>query len=136
MNKATEVFNKMMETDYFSQWMGLKALTLEEGHCVLQMTVRKEMLNGFGILHGGLTFAFADSALAFSANSRGVLSVLLDASATYPSAAYEGDVLTAEAVEMANGKKTGTYDITVKNQKGEVVGLFRGTVYRTTRSVI
>ena len=62
----TAVFQEMMEKDYCSQWMGIEPVLLEAGHCIIKMTVKKEMLNGFGILHGGISFAFADSAFALS----------------------------------------------------------------------
>ncbi len=134
--KAKQVYDKMMEKDFFSQWMGVELVTIEEGTCILRMQVKKEMLNGFGILHGGVSFAFADSAFAFASNSYGRLSVSMNANMTYSKQAREGDTLIAKATELVKGNKSGTYDVEVTNQNsGEVVALFRGTVYRTSSEV-
>lgn len=133
---SKSVFDKMMETDYFSQWLGIRLVEISDGKCVLEMTVRKEMLNGFAILHGGVTFAFADSAFAFASNSHNKLSVSLTASMTYSKPAKEGDIIVATAIELSLTNKTGTYDVVVSNKNnGETISLFRGTVYRTSREV-
>jgi acyl-CoA thioesterase len=136
-NTPKFVFDKMMETDYFSQWLGIQLLEISEGKCVLEMTVRKEMLNGFAILHGGVTFAFADSAFAFASNAYNKLSVSLTASMTYSKPAKEGDTIVATAIELSLTNKTATYDVVITNKNtGETVALFRGTVFRTSRLVI
>ncbi len=128
------IFDKMMETDYFSQWLGIELIEIKEGQCVIAMTVRKEMLNGFGILHGGVTFSFADSAFAFASNSHNRLSVSLTASMTYSKPAKEGDIIVATATELSLTNKTATYDVLVSNKNtGETLSLFRGTVYRTSK---
>lgn len=133
---SKSVFDKMMETDYFSQWLDIRLVEISDGKCVLEMTVRKEMLNGFAILHGGVTFAFADSAFAFASNSHNKLSVSLTASMTYSKPAKEGDIIVATAIELSLTNKTGTYDVVVSNKNnGETISLFRGTVYRTSREV-
>jgi acyl-CoA thioesterase len=135
-NMSKSVFDKMMETDYFSQWLDIRLVEISDGKCVLEMTVRKEMLNGFAILHGGVTFAFADSAFAFASNSHNKLSVSLTASMTYSKPAKEGDIIVATAIELSLTNKTGTYDVVVSNKNnGETISLFRGTVYRTSREV-
>jgi acyl-CoA thioesterase len=127
---------KMMDNDPFSRWLGIEILKVSLGYCRLKMTVRPEMRNGFDTLHGGVSFAFADSALAFAANSRGILSVALNCSVTYPNPARVGDVLIAESKEVVHGHKTGTYDIEVKNENtGDLICLFRGTVFRTSRQI-
>jgi acyl-CoA thioesterase len=130
---AERVVNKMFEEDRFSNWLGIERVLIEQGHCILRMKIRNEMLNGFGIAHGGIAFSFADSALAFASNSYGRLSVALDCSISFPVAVNEGDVLTCEAKELALTNKTGTYLIEVKNQKNENVAFFKGTVYRTSK---
>ncbi|MGE0561197.1 MAG: hydroxyphenylacetyl-CoA thioesterase PaaI [Flavobacteriales bacterium] len=128
-----DIVNKMMETDAFSQWLGIKILASAKGSCKLQMQVRPEMCNGFGIIHGGITFSLADSALAFASNAHGRLSVALECSISYPNAVNVGDVLTAEATEVSLTNKIGIYSIPVTNQKGEIVGVFKGSVYRTSK---
>ncbi|MFT7297584.1 MAG: acyl-CoA thioesterase [Sphingobacteriales bacterium] len=131
--KAGKVVDTMMEHDFYSQWLGIKVLETGEGISKLHMTVRKEMLNGFGIAHGAITYALADSALAFSANSHGVKSVSVETSISHIAGVKEGDQLTATATEIHKSRKIGVYDISVSNQNNEKVALFKGTVYRTSK---
>jgi acyl-CoA thioesterase len=133
---AKKVAARMMETDHFSNWMGVKILDIKEGYSKIEMTLRKEMLNGFGIAHGGITFALADSAFAFACNSDGKITVALDVSISFPKAGKEGDVLTAEAKAVNKTNRTGLYLIEVKNKKDELVALFKGTCYKTEKSLL
>ncbi|MFI5129329.1 MAG: hydroxyphenylacetyl-CoA thioesterase PaaI [Chitinophagales bacterium] len=130
------VVQHMMQNDYFSQWMGVEVLEVKEGYSKIKMTIRKEMVNGFGIVHGGLPFSLADSAFAFACNNRNNLSVALDVTITFTKAVNIGDVLTAEAKEFHNGRSTGVYLITVTNQKNEQVALFKGTCFRTGKTLV
>jgi len=132
---AKQVVDRMMVTDYFSQWMGVKVLEVREAYSKIQMTLRKEMLNGFGIAHGGITFALADSAFAFACNSDGKITVALDVSISFPKAGKEGDVLTAEAKLVNKTNRTGLYLIEVRNQNNDLVGLFKGTCYKTDKQL-
>jgi len=140
MNKKDEIANKvvskMMDNDSFSQWMGLQVMEVKEGYSKVKMTIRKEMLNGFGIVHGGLAFSLADSAFAFACNNRNNISVALDVTITFTKAVNVGDELTAEAKEIHNGKSTGVYLITITNQKNEQVAFFKGTCFRTGKSLL
>ena len=133
---AGSVVSHMMENDYFSQWMGVEVLEVKEGYSKIKMTIRKEMVNGFGIVHGGIPFSLADSAFAFACNNRNNLSVALDVTITFTKAVNIGDVLTAEAKEFHNGRSTGVYLITVTNQKNEQVALFKGTCFRTGKTLV
>jgi acyl-CoA thioesterase len=133
---ATSVVDHMMENDFFSQWMQVKVLEIKEGYSKIQMTIRKEMVNGFGIVHGGLPFSLADSAFAFACNNRNNLSVALDVTITFTKAVNVGDVLTAEAKEFHNGRSTGVYVITVSNQRDEQIALFKGTCFRTGKTLV
>ena len=133
---AKAVFDKMMEKDYCSQWMNIKALIVKEGHCKIKMVVKKEMLNGYGILHGGIAFAFADSAFAFASNSYGRLAVSINGSMIYSKSAMEGEVLYAEAKALNVNHKTADFDVNVMNEKDEVYYYFRGTVYRSSKEVL
>ena len=133
---AGKVVDKMMDHDAFSQWMDVKALDIKEGYSKIQMTIRKEMVNGFGIVHGGIPFSLADSAFAFACNNRNNLSVALDVTITFTKAVNVGDTLTAEAKEVHNGRSTGVYLITVINQKNEQVALFKGTCFRTGKTLV
>src|SRR3954454_22392167 len=132
---ARKVVDIMMKQDYFSQWMGIKILDVKEGYSKIQLTLRKEMLNGFAIAHGGITFALADSAFAFACNSDGRITVALDASISFPKPGKEGDILTAEATQIAKTNRTGLYLIEVKNQHNELVALFKGTCYKTEKVI-
>lgn len=136
MPTAQQVVTHMMEYDLFSQWLGIEILDVKDGYSKIKMTVRKEMINGFGIVHGGIAFSLADSAFAFACNNRNVLSVALDTSINFTKPVHVGDVLTAEANELHNGKSTGLYHITVKNQNEHVVALFKGTCFRTNKALI
>ena len=133
-NNAKAIVDRMMQTDAFSQWLGIEVVELETGYAKLQMTVRSEMVNGFNIIHGGVTFSLADSALAFAANSHGKMAVALDCSITYPSAVKKGDILTAAATEFSCTNKVGVYNVKITNQNKVEVALFKGTVYRTSKN--
>jgi len=123
----------MYDGDRFSKLLGINVESVSEGACVLSMKIREDMANGFGIVHGGVTFAFGDSALAFASNSYGRLSVALEASISYPAPVNIGDTLTAVARELSRTRRIAVYDITITNQDKNVVGLFKGTVYRTSK---
>lgn len=131
-----KVYDKMMATDYCSQWMGITPLFLKEGHCKIRMQVKKEMLNGYGALHGGIAFAFADSAFAFASNSYGRVSVSIQGSMNYSKSARLGDTLYAEAKALNVTYKTADFDVNVMNEAGEIYYYFRGTVYRSSKEVL
>lgn len=131
-----DVVQHMMNNDFFSQWMGVEVLEVKEGYSKIKMIIRKEMVNGFGIVHGGIPFSLADSAFAFACNNRNNLSVALDVTITFTKAVNVGDILTAEAKEVHHGRSTGVYLITVTNQKSEQVALFKGTCFRTGKTLV
>jgi len=135
-NMAREVVDHMMDHDAFSQWLGIEVLEITEGYSRISMTIRKEMVNGFGIVHGGVPFSFADSAFAFACNNRNNLSVALDVTISFMKAMHIGDTLTAEAKEIHNGRSTGVYLISIHNQRDEQVALFKGTCFRTGKTLI
>jgi acyl-CoA thioesterase len=134
LKSPEKITDTMMATDYFSQWLGIKVLESGNGKSKLSMTVRKEMLNGFGIAHGGITYSLADSALAFSSNSHGKKSVSVETSISHTISVSEGDELIAEAKEEHCSNKIGIYTITITRRSDKaVVALFKGTVYRTSK---
>ncbi len=128
---AQRVVARMFENDPFSIWLGIERKVVDAGQCVLHMRVRSEMLNGFAIAHGGISYSLADSCLAFAANSHGIQAVSVETSISHTKPVKEGDMLTATAEEMSLSNRIGIYHITVSNQRNEVVALFKGTVYRT-----
>lgn len=133
---AGKVVAHMMEHDLFSRWLGIEVLEVKEGYSKIKMMVRKEMINGFGIVHGGIAFSLADSAFAFACNSRNNLSVALDTSINFIKPVHVDEVLVAEAKEVHNGKSTGLYQISITNQKDHPVALFKGLCYRTNKNLI
>jgi len=134
--KANEVVAHMMKHDLFSQWLGIEVLEIKEGYSKIKMLVRAEMINGFGIVHGGVAFSFADSAFAFACNNRNVLSVALDTSINFLRPVHVGDELIAEALEIHNGRSTGLYQIRIFNQHQHEVAVFKGTCFRTHKTLI
>jgi len=109
----------------------MQLIAISEGHCKLEMKVTKDMLNGFSIAHGGITYSLADSALAFASNSRGIQSVSIETSINHLSKVIEGDILTATSEEKNLTGRTALYLINISNQNNQAVALFKGIVFRT-----
>ena len=133
MEKHEAVVKKMYDNDAFSQWLGIELVDLKPGYCKLKMTVREEMTNGFSIAHGGITYSLADSALAFASNGHGRMAVSVETSISHTVSVKTGDEIVAEAIEEHLSNKIGIYKITITNQNEQIVGLFKGTVYRTSK---
>lgn len=130
---AEKSANILLGNDKFSSWLGIELIEVKPGRAVIKMVIRKEMLNGFDICHGGVIFSFADSAFAFASNTHGEKSVSIENSITYVNPTYEGDLLTAVAEEVSSGNKIAAYDIKVYKSDNTLVSLFRGLVYRTKK---
>ncbi len=130
---ARDVVAKLHAADAFSRWLGIQVVEAAHSKSVVTMTVRDEMVNGFGSAHGGVVFSLADTALQFIVNSGGFLSVALDCTISYPVAVRPGDVLTAQGIEESTTNKLAFCAITVRNQHDIIVAHFRGTAYRTAR---
>jgi acyl-CoA thioesterase len=130
---AERVVEGMLAADAFSRWLGLEVVELAPGRCTCRMTIREEMVNGFGVAHGGIIFALADSALAFASNTTGKVNVSIDNTISYPAPVHAGDVLTAVAEQENRTTRLGFFRVRVTNQHQHPVGLFRGTVYQTSR---
>lgn len=132
---AERVVSTMRSRDGFSAWMGLEVIALLPGACTTRLTVRSDMLNGFGVCHGGVTFSLADSALAFASNTHGLVTMSVENGIAYVAKAALGDVLTATAEEEGAGGPLAFYRVVVRKQDGSTVAIFRGTVYRTKREL-
>lgn len=132
---ARETVEYMFEKDLFSQWLGIELIEIKNNYCLIKMPIKPDMINGLGTVHGGVTFAFADSALAFSSNNTGEAAVALNCYINFTKAAKNGDVLSAESILLTDTRKTAVYDITIRNQNDEVVAGFRGTVYKLGKKV-
>ena len=131
-DRARAVVTKMLALDAFTRRLGIEVLDVGVGRSVCRMTIRDDMVNGFGTSHGGALFTLADSALAFAVNSDGMVTVAIDCTISYPAVVRIGDILTATAAQDAASRRLGFCAVTVRNQNDVVVGHFRGTVYRTT----
>lgn len=129
MKSPKEIIEIMMRSDAFSQWLGIELISIEKGFCSLSCVVKPDMLNGFHIAHGGITYSIADSCLAFASNSHGLQCVSIETSISHIKKVTLDDHLTATSREISRNKKTGIYEIGVHNRKNELVAIFKGTVY-------
>jgi acyl-CoA thioesterase len=116
----------MWVDDRASQMLGMQVLAVGPGTSTLAMTVRADMVNGHDLCHGGLVATLADSAFAYACNAHNEVTVASGFDINLLAAARRGDVLTARAVEVRKAGRTGVYDVTVSNQRGEAVAVFRG----------
>ena len=133
MNIPQKIVNKMFDQDAFSQFLGIDIVAVSKGYCQLKMTVRKEMLNGFQIAHGGISYSLADTALAFAANTHGKKCISMETSISHTEGVHTGDILTATTEELSYTEKMGLYLITISNQDNKEIAYFKGTVYRTSK---
>ena len=124
-----DIVRTMMEKDIFSNWLAISIDEISVGQCKLTMTVTEDMVNGFHIAHGGITYSLADSALAFASNSYGNKCVSIETSISHTRPVKIGDKLTATCEELNRGRTIGIYQVTVKNQDNKTVALFKGTVH-------
>jgi acyl-CoA thioesterase len=128
---AERVGAGMFAEDAASRGLGMRIEAMGAGYARLSMRVRPDMLNGFKICHGGFITALADSAFAFACNSSNELTLAAGIVVDFVAPAMEGELLIAEAREVVLAGRTGIYDVTVTNQKGQVVAVLRGRSYRT-----
>ena len=129
---AERVVTAMMAKDAFSRQLGMDVIDVRPNGATVRMRVRADMLNGFEVCHGGVTFALADSALAFASNTHGKVTVSIENSITYPKGVFEGDVLTAIAEQESDTNRLAFYRVTVR-RGDDTVAMFRGTVYKTNQ---
>ena len=130
MSKIHPVVQKMLDGDEMTRWLKAEVLESKEGFCKLQMVVRDEMANGFKIVHGGIAFSLADSAIAFAANSYGRHAVSLSTSIRHLHPVFVGDTLIAEAEVTSLKHKIVNVDANVVNQEGVKVADLQATGYR------
>jgi acyl-CoA thioesterase len=135
MTTPAGITAQLMQHDRFSQWLGLRIDHTGPGYCKLHFQVAETMLNGFDVVHGGVLFAAADSAFAFACNSHGILTLALDANISFIRPAHRDDLLTVEAKEIHQGGRTGVYEVRISNTHDELVALFKGTAYRTSKTL-
>jgi acyl-CoA thioesterase len=126
----------MMAEDAASQGLGMRVEAMGPGYARLSMHVRSDMLNGFKICHGGFITTLADSAFAFACNSGNELTVAAGIVVDFVAPAMEGELLTATAQEVVLTGRTGIYDVTVTNDKGQIVAVLRGRSHRTKNTKV
>ena len=126
---AEQVRALMLENDRATRALGMQVTAIGPGRATLTMPVRADMLNGHATCHGGLITTLADSAFAFACNAGNEMTVASGLSIDFLAPGREGDVLTAEGVEVSRAGRTGVYDVTVRNQRGELIAVFRGRSY-------
>lgn len=134
MLDPVDIFHRMFDNDPFSRWMGMKLVSIEAGVCTLQMQVRAEMLNGFGVAHGGITFSLADSAFAFACNISGRHTVSIHCTIEHVAPVFEHDILIATATEENLGNNLSNYAVRITKEDGTAVAFFRGVAYRKQRT--
>jgi acyl-CoA thioesterase len=130
-----QIVEDLLQKDPFSQWMGIKIISADEGYCKVQCTITKTMLNGFNVVHGGIIFSLADTALAFSAATAGRVALALDNSISFTKKAHFGDTLTAHSKALNMTFRTGLFDVKITNQSDELIASMKGTVYRTKEEI-
>lgn len=128
MLNPSEIVAKMMEKDQFSQWLGIRVEKIEKGECILSCAVKEQMLNGFEILHGGISYSISDSALAFASNSYGYKCVSIETSISHTRPVKMGDKLRAITKEIHRGKTIGIYEVLIHNQENKLISVFKGVV--------
>jgi acyl-CoA thioesterase len=128
---AERVVAAMMAKDGFSRALGMEVLEVRPHAATVRLVVRDDMLNGFGVCHGGVAYSLADSALAFASNTHGRITVSIENGISYPKKIAAGDVLVATAARETGTNRLGFYRVTVR-RGDDVVALFRGTVFQTS----
>ena len=130
---GTQIPYKMLSQDAYSSWLGIEILSCEIGRVKVGMTIREEMLNSMDKAHGGISYALADTAFGFTANTHGRYAVSIETSINHIEALHLGDYITAQATIDLQKKNVGFNVVEVK--KGDtLVALFKGVVYRTNKN--
>ena len=133
MKTPDEIVGMMLRGDAYSKALGMHVAFLEAGSCVLRMKVQEHMVNGFNIAHGGITYALADSAMAFASNAHGMQCVSIETAISHIKKVQVGDELTATCNTLSRNRKVGIYAVEVTNQSNELVAHFKGTVLVSDR---
>ncbi len=133
MKTPEEIITIMLENDAFSKWLHVNIDAIGKGFCKLSAKIKPEMLNGFGIAHGGITYSLSDSALAFASNSYGFQCVSIETAISHLRPARESDILYVDCTEVHRGRSIAIYTVNIKNQNGEDISHFKGTVHISER---
>ena len=132
MIEGVKIPYKMLSIDQFSQWLGIEILDVKLGYCKVGLTIRKEMINSMNNAHGGITYYLADTAFGFAANTHGDYAVSIETSINHIEPLKEGDYIIAESIIEKTKNRLGFNIVEVKHGD-ELVALFKGVVYRTSK---
>ena len=132
-DRAKDIVNNMFENDAFSRWLGIECIEIGAGKSILKMRVREDMLNGFKLAHGGISYSLADSALAFASNAYGNKAMSIETSISHYQKINVGDVLSTRVEELSRSNLIASYLVYVENQNQVLVALMKGTVYITQK---
>lgn len=130
---STDIPHKMLSLDPFSQWLGIEILEVKTGYCKLGMRIRENMLNSMQKAHGGITYALADTAFGFAANSHGKFSVSIETSINHIEALQVDDYIIAETQINITKNKLGFNYVNITCQDN-IVAIFKGVVYRSSKT--
>ena len=130
--KPEEIPHNMLSLDPYSQWLGIKIIEVKKGYCKLGMKVRHDMLNSMQKAHGGISYALADTAFGFAANTHGRFAVSIETSINHIEALVEGDYVIAET-ELDVTKNRLGFSYVNLYVKDNIVATFKGVVYRTSK---
>jgi len=119
----------MEKRDSFRELLGIKVLDVKDGYAKMSMTIAKEHTNIHGFTHGGIIFSLADCAFAEVTNFGQSKAVAVQVSIDFMKASQTGDVLTAEATRVSEGKTFTLCSITV-SKENKLLALFTGLAYR------
>ena len=119
----------MKGTDYFAEELGIKLVEARDGYAKVSMKVEKIHTNALGFTHGGAIFSLADYAFAQACNYGDNVAVAVQVNINFLRPSVEGDILTAEAVRVSDGKTMGLYHVTVKNQE-KMIAFFSGLAFK------
>ena len=117
---------QMFNDDQASRDLGMLVEIIEPGSAEVRMTVTQSMVNGHEVCHGGFIFMVADSAFAFACNAYDDVTVAAGADIDFLYSAMLGDALVATARETKRGKRSGIYDVEVRNQENRLIAVLRG----------
>ncbi len=126
----------MMQRDRASAALGMEVVLDEPGRAIVSMTIRDDMLNGFGITHGGMVFTLADTAFAIACNEDEFVTVAAGADIAFLQSTRAGQRLTASATRRSKNRRAGIYDVTVTDEEGQVVAEFRGRSVTTAQRML
>jgi acyl-CoA thioesterase len=132
---AEQVAEYMAHEDKVLQALDIRLEVIDIGYAKMSLTITEQMLNGFGIVHGGITFTLADTVFAFACNSRNHLSLAASCKIKFIKMARLGDTLTATASERSNNGRTGIYDVVIVNQNNEDIASFEGISHSAKKRV-